>query len=436
MLFTRLYRRSVKDAAESCGEDEDMVSALKLLRGAACAALAALTGGILYYNVSLPDNYLVTGGENLKLGEHIAVRSESIIPENYSFYVQCPQNAAAMSGTLASRTEQLTLFGVFPIKNVNVTEVAEPVVIPCGTPFGIKLMTEGVLVVELTGFDTGDGIISPAREAGIDEGDVIVSISGKPVSGNKDVSRIIEESGGKTLGVELIRSGEHRVVFLKPSKAASDDSYRAGMWVRDSSAGIGTVTFYDPSTGIFAGLGHPVCDTDTGEMLTMSCGEAADVYISGVKKSTAGAPGELIGMFTSDKASGSLLVNSECGVYGKMGSSPTLKSAVPVAMRQEVQTGAAEIYATISGCEPECYSVEIEKIDMGNSTDCRNMVIHVTDERLLDKAGGIVQGMSGSPIIQNGKLVGAVTHVLVRDPTRGYGIFADTMLECAKSAAG
>lgn len=284
MLFTRLYRRSVKDAAESCGEDEDMVSALKLLRGAACAALAALTGGILYYNVSLPDNYLVTGGENLKLGEHIAVRSESIIPENYSFYVQCPQNAAAMSGALASRTEQLTLFGVFPIKNVNVTEVAEPVVIPCGTPFGIKLMTEGVLVVELTGFDTGDGIISPAREAGIDEGDVIVSISGKPVSGNKDVSRIIEESGGKTLGVELIRSGEHRVVFLKPSKAASDDSYRAGMWVRDSSAGIGTVTFYDPSTGIFAGLGHPVCDTDTGEMLTMSCGEAADVYISGVKK--------------------------------------------------------------------------------------------------------------------------------------------------------
>ena len=391
MLFTRLYRRSVKDAAESCGEDEDMVSALKLLRGAACAALAALTGGILYYNVSLPDNYLVTGGENLKLGEHIAVRSESIIPENYSFYLQCPQNAAAMSGALASRTEQLTLFGVFPIKNVNVTEVAEPVVIPCGTPFGIKLMTEGVLVVELTGFDTGDGIISPAREAGIDEGDVIVSISGKPVSGNKDVSRIIEESGGKTLGVELIRSGEYRVVFLKPGKAASDDSYRAGMWVRDSSAGIGTVTFYDPSTGIFAGLGHPVCDTDTGEMLTMSCGEAADVYISGVKKSTAGAPGELIGMFTSDKA---------------------------------------------SGCEPECYSVEIEKIDMGNSIDCRNMVIHVTDERLLDKAGGIVQGMSGSPIIQNGKLVGAVTHVLVRDPTRGYGIFADTMLECAKSAAG
>lgn len=137
-------------------------------------------------------------------------------------------------------------------------------------------------------------------------------------------------------------------------------------------------------------------------------------------------------MFTSDKASGSLLVNSECGVYGKMGSSPTLKSAVPVAMRQEVQAGAAEIYATISGCEPECYSVEIEKIDMGNSTDCRNMVIHVTDERLLDKAGGIVQGMSGSPIIQNGKLVGAVTHVLVRDPTRGYGILPTPCLNVPK----
>ncbi len=409
--------------------------AVKLFRCAVCAALALLTGGIIYYNCVLPDSYIVTGGDSLKISGHIEVCSERIFPENYSVYEGQTCSASSMRKNISARTEQLTLFGIFPIKNVSVTEVEEPVVIPCGTPFGIKLLTEGVLVVELTAFDDGTQVVSPARDAGIKEGDVIVSISGKTVSGNSDVSRIIEESGGRTLGVEIVRENRHRVVFMKPVRSSADNTYKCGMWVRDSSAGIGTVTFYDPKSGIFAGLGHPVCDTDTGDMLTMSCGEAADVYISGVRKSSAGAPGELIGMFTSDKARGSLLVNSSCGIYGRMDSSPLIRSAVPVAMRQEVTVGPAEIYATISGSEPEKYSVRIEKIDLGDFADCRNMVICVTDERLLEKAGGIVQGMSGSPIIQNGKLVGAVTHVLVRDPTRGYGIFADTMLECAQTAA-
>lgn len=412
--------------------------ALKLLCSAACTALAALTGSIIYYNCALPDNYCVARGGSLIINDHIEVRSDRIIPESYDIRASDYTifNASSMKGAVEERTEQLRLFGVFPIKNVNVTEVNEPVVVPCGTPFGIKLLTEGVLVVELTGFDNGGGVTSPAREAGINEGDIIISISGKTVSSNKDVSRIIGESGGKILGVELVRDGESRVVFLKPDKSAADDSYHAGMWVRDSSAGIGTVTFYDPSSKMFAGLGHPVCDSDTGEILTMSSGEAADVYISGIKKSSAGSPGELIGMFTSDKSCGSLVLNTECGIYGYMDKCPIIGSAVPVAMRQEIKTGPAVIYATVDGTTPKEYSVEIEKVDMKASEAGRNMVVRITDERLLDKAGGIVQGMSGSPIIQDGKLVGAVTHVFVRDPTRGYAIFADTMLECAENAAG
>lgn len=412
--------------------------ALKLLCSAACTALAALTGSIIYYNCALPDNYCVAEGGSLIINDHIEVRSDRIIPESYDIRVSDNTifNASSMKGAVAERTEQLRLFGIFPIKNVNVTEVNEPVVVPCGTPFGIKLLTEGVLVVELTGFDNGGGVTSPAREAGINEGDIIISISGKTVSSNKDVSRIIGESGGRTLGVELVRDGESRVVFLKPDKSAADDTYHAGMWVRDSSAGIGTITFYDPSTKMFAGLGHPVCDSDTGEMLTMSSGEAADVYISGIKKSSAGSPGELIGMFTSDKSCGSLVLNSESGIYGYMDKCPSMVSAVPVAMRQEIKTGQAVIYATVDGSSPKEYSVEIEKVDLKASEAGKNMVVRITDERLLDKAGGIVQGMSGSPIIQDGRLVGAVTHVFVRDPTRGYAIFADTMLECAEKAAG
>ncbi|WP_432650523.1 SpoIVB peptidase [Huintestinicola sp.] len=412
--------------------------ALKMFRSAACTALAALTGSIIYYNCALPDNYCVAKGGSLVINDHIEVRSDRIIPESYDICTSgnAIYNASSMKGAVAERTEQLRLFGIFPIKNVNVTEVNEPVVVPCGTPFGIKLLTKGVLVVELTGFDNGGGVASPAREAGINEGDIIISISGKPVSSNKDVSRIIGESGGKTLGVELVRDGESRVVFLKPDKSAADDCYHAGMWVRDSSAGIGTVTFYDPTTKMFAGLGHPVCDSDTGEMLTMSSGEAADVYISGIKKSSAGSPGELIGMFTSDKSCGSLVLNSESGIYGYMDKCPSIACAVPVAMRQEIKTGPAVIYATVDGSSPKEYSVEIEKIDLKGAEAGKNMVVRITDDRLLDKAGGIVQGMSGSPIIQDGRLVGAVTHVFVRDPTRGYAIFADTMLECAENAAG
>lgn len=410
-----------------------MKFALKMLRGIACTALALLTGGIIYYNEILPDSYCVTSGKELSLGNFIEVRAESVLPENYSYYEE-KFAEASFDQNLTRKTEQIRLFGLFPIKNVTVTEVSEPVVIPCGTPFGIKLLTEGVLVVELTGFDNGTGICAPAREAGIDEGDIIVSISGKNVSSNKDVSRIIEESGGKTLGVEIIRDGVSKVVFIKPDKSVTDGCYRAGMWVRDSSAGIGTVTFYDPETDIFAGLGHPVCDTDTGNVLQMSKGEAAEVYISGVKKSSDGAPGELIGMFSSDSSGGCILKNIESGVYGRLEKCPSAEGTIPVAMRQEITEGPAEILTTISGNEPERYSVEIEKIDYTSANGGHDLVIHVTDERLLEKAGGIVQGMSGSPIIQNGKLIGAVTHVLVRDPTRGYGIFADTMLEDSRLA--
>lgn len=399
-----------------------------------CTALTTLMGSIIYYNEKLPDSYYVTSGSELVLNEYIEVHSDSNIPENYVVdNFECYQKTFADINAL-SHTEQLRLFGIFPIKNVTVNEVGEPVVVPCGTPFGIKLQTEGVLVVELTGFDTGDGFSSPAREAGISEGDIILSISGNEISSNKDVSRIIEDSSGQTLGVELIRDGQKRVVFIKPSKAAADGCYRAGMWVRDSSAGIGTVTFYDPATKIFAGLGHPVCDSDTGNMLTMSEGEAAKVIINGVKKSCDGSPGELMGMFASSSAAGRLLLNDVSGVYGQLDECPSYMSAVPVAMRQEIKVGEAEILTTVSGTEPERYSVEIEKISL-DSNDCRNLVVHVTDERLLNDAGGIVQGMSGSPIIQDGKLIGAVTHVLVRDPTRGYGIFADTMLYTAENAA-
>ncbi|MCL2884594.1 MAG: SpoIVB peptidase, partial [Oscillospiraceae bacterium] len=221
---------------------------------------------------------------------------------------------------------------------------------------------------------------------------------------------------------------------LTPVKSVTENRYKAGMWVRDSAAGIGTLTFYVPGTNIFAGLGHAICDTDTGETMPLASGEIVPARIYSIKPGVAGTPGELRGGFEMGSL-GSLTVNGDTGTYGQLTSLPAVHDAVPVAMKQEVKPGAAQILTTIDGTDPVLYDVRIDQVKYSDASPTRNLVITITDPRLLDKTGGIVQGMSGSPILQNGKLVGAVTHVFVNDPTRGYGIFAENMLKTADSVA-
>ena len=218
-----------------------------------------------------------------------------------------------------------------------------------------------------------------------------------------------------------------------PVKAASDEVYRCGIWVRDSSAGIGTVTFYDPSTGVFGGLGHAVCDVDTGGVMPLAEGQVVPVSIHGVQKGEAGTPGELQGSFLTTLSCGELRKNTETGVYGVLNRNPAAgREAIPICLRQEVKEGPVQILTTISGTEPALYDAVIEKVSLGDHTPTKNLILRITDPELLSKTGGIVQGMSGSPILQDGKLAGAVTHVFVNDPTRGYGIFAENMLDAAR----
>lgn len=198
--------------------------------------------------------------------------------------------------------------------------------------------------------------------------------------------------------------------------------------MRDSSAGIGTMTFYDPDSGSFGGLGHPICDTDTGDILPLDSGEAGPVEIFQVTKGTAGNPGMLQGRFTEDAPLGKLLCNNRCGIFGTLYHAPTDAAPVPMGLKQDITTGPAQILCTVSGSEPEAYDIVIEEIDYSGTDSTRNMTICVTDPTLLEITGGIVQGMSGSPILQDGKLIGAVTHVFVDDPTRGYGIFCENMV--------
>ncbi len=372
---------------------------------------------IIYYNNVLPNNYYVTSGSTLKLSE--IIETSSCSAEIYGNRQSSVQKA------------QLKLLGIIPIKTVNIQEVSEPVLIPCGTPFGIKLLTDGVIVVEVSSFESENGIKSPAYEAGIKTGDIIKTINGKKVNSNEEIGKLISESNGEKMKFVIVRNNKEIQVNINPEFCSTDNSYHIGLWVRDSSAGIGTMTFYNPETGVFAGLGHPVCDVDTGEILPLLEGEIVNVNINGVKKGKAGYPGELLGNFISNSAIGTLEINSINGLYGYMSETNVNNKSIPLAMKHEIEIGKAYIYTTIDGNKAEKYEIVIEKIDLNESDDCKNMIIKVVDEKLLEQTGGIVQGMSGSPIIQNDKLVGAITHVFVNNPTKGYAIFAERMYDCS-----
>ncbi len=301
-----------------------------------------------------------------------------------------------------------------------------------GIPFGVKFLTEGVMVVGLGAVKTDKGTVNPAEDAGLRQNDVIVKINGQTVSDAASVSDITEKCGGNTLQIVYSRDGKQASTSLKPALCSEDGKYKTGMYVRDSGAGIGTVTYIVPETLAFGGLGHGICDGETGKLIPMQRGSVVGVTINGVVKGLSGSPGEVKGYFSSGKT-GTLLTNTECGVFGAFASLPdTVKGEpMPVGTREQLKAGKAYILSTLDGTTPQKYEIEISDIRV-SSTSNKCFTVKVTDPALLEKSGGIVQGMSGSPIIQNGKLVGAVTHVLVNDPTAGYGIFIENMLNAAQ----
>lgn len=368
-----------------------------------------------YYTVKLPDNYYVNSSSQLYLSTAFEVKA---VPD--SLLLSASNNAGEK---ITPSHATLKLFGTIPIKDVNITEVDRPLLVPGGTPFGIKLLMDGVMVIETGEVASGE---CPAKDAGIVPGDVILTINDKSISGNSDIKSIIRAEGENPAVVKYRRNGEIQSTVLLASYSTKDNCYQAGMWVRDSSAGIGTITFYNPETGTYGGLGHPICDTDTGEIVPISEGEIVDVQITRVIKGTAGVPGELCGIFTGNKPSGNVTSNMECGVFGDMRKPPSDSPAIPMGFKQEVTIGECEVLCTVIGDIPKKYKAYIEKIDY-SAQSTKNMIVRITDERLLNVTGGIVQGMSGSPIIQNNMLIGAVTHVFVNDPAKGYGIFIENM---------
>lgn len=306
--------------------------------------------------------------------------------------------------------------------DTSAAEVSLPAerLIPGGMAFGVRMQTKGLIVVGITKV----GSRSPAEEADIRVRDVILSIDGKEVNSADEVTDAIGQSGGRPLRVTILRAGKTGIRTLKPEKSA-DGVYKAGIWIRDSTAGIGTVTYIDPESGNFGGLGHGICDADTGDLVPLRTGTATEVTIAGVKKGVKGVPGELKGYLTA-KDEGILYANTEVGVFGKLDTVPASET-IAVAGCGDVREGKAEIRCTLDGNGIGTYQVELSSISRSGG-ETKNFMITVTDPVLLEKTGGIVQGMSGSPVIQNGKLIGAVTHVLITDPKKGYGIFIENML--------
>ena len=303
--------------------------------------------------------------------------------------------------------------------------------IPGGFPFGVKFYTKGVIVVGVSEVESENGFVSPASLAGIRKGDVIICVNGKNIDTVEEIASAVENSDGSEISFEISRNGESFSASLKPEKD-NGGKYRSGMWVRDSTAGIGTVTFINPDTLDFGGLGHGICDTDTGCIMPLSRGSVVNVTVTDIVRGVGGHPGELKGSFGADKT-GRLTLNSPCGVFGTFFSLPEKSSysPLPVGHRSEVAEGKAQIYSCVTEDESKIYEIEITKINP-DSADGKSFVIKVTDPSLIELTGGIIQGMSGSPIIQNGKIIGAVTHVFINDPTKGYGIFIENMLAEAK----
>lgn len=296
--------------------------------------------------------------------------------------------------------------------------------VPVGHTIGIKLFAEGVVVIGLAEVETGSGTLTPGADCGLRVGDVIEEANGQEVESSEQFAALLQCGGRVELNVT--RNGEDLTLAAHPA-LGTDGTWRLGAWIRDSMAGIGTVTFYDPDTGTFGALGHGITDTDTGLLMPLGDGSVMHASVKAVKRGSAGEPGELKGNFDLARDLGELYANTERGVFGSIEDiGLTEEDAVPVAKAGEAKAGPAEILSNVSGDSVEAYSVEILRVLDASGT--QNLLLQVTDQRLIQQTGGIVQGMSGSPILQDGKLVGAVTHVMVNDPARGYGILIENML--------
>lgn len=396
------------------------------------------------YITFLPDHVILFQGEELNLGDMAGIRLEQKSKSSPNLQDIADSEITPVSTGIVDGTTQqvgqlevsLNLFGKIPLKEVTVNVIPKTSVIPLGNAIGLKLYTDGVLVVGMSEIEGEDqNKYKPYQNSGIKEGDRIVQIDDIAITCTADLVNTVNSSKGKELEIKYIRKDSTLQTSIKPTKTNKNE-YKLGLWVRDAAAGVGTATFYDPSSKMFGALGHGILDIDTSELISIAKGELVTTNILSIAKGEKGKPGEIRGSIEGGKEVGDVYRNTGFGIYGKVTNEQYLEidhsKAMEVALREEIKQGKATILCDLQNGKIEEYEIEIQKLYLNNNSNNKSMLIKVTDPKLLEVTGGIIQGMSGSPIIQNGKFCGAVTHVLVNDPTTGYGVFGDMMLKQIK----
>lgn len=383
---------------------------------------------------SMPETIALTVGQaqTLQLGGGLTLRRETgnVAVSSSVDETLRDKGAVDLSCETAGTSEMLLSLWGIPLKKVEVQVSPEKRLIPGGQAIGIALRTDGVLVVGVGELQGGG---SPAMDSGIRAGDVVRRVDGVKIDSAAQLAELIAAAGQRAVEVEYARDGVVATTRLTPGLDGATGTFRMGAWVRDSTAGVGTLSFYDPDSGRYAALGHAITDGDTGQVLTVGEGRILRASVVDVQKGRKGTPGELKGSFLREAVTlGDIQRNSILGIYGKLDSAADnalYPEGLPVGVRTGVHTGAAQILSTVDAGGVRAYDVEITRVNPQSAPAPKSMVLRVTDPDLLEKTGGIVQGMSGSPIIQDGKIIGAVTHVFVSDPTQGYGLYIDWMLD-------
>ena len=376
---------------------------------------------------SLPDTLSIARGQ------------PAVLEAPYPLTLSVAEASASNAETLGEQSKAtISLFGLLPLREVEIDIADDLRLFPGGQAVGVALHTEGVLVV---GTSDLTGAHSPARTAGVKPGDVITEADGKTIASAEELTALVEAYGEVPIPLTIRRGESQLHLTLTPKRDGQSGKVRIGAWVRDSTAGVGTLSFYGevrPGEGLrYGALGHAITDTDTQQILTVSAGEIMLADVVDVRKGQSGVPGELKGSFLrEDRVMGTISRNSVFGIYGGMTDPPAhplYPEGLPIGRKDAVHTGKASILSTVDAEGMREYEVEIVEVNRQSAPAQRSLVLKVTDEELLQKTGGIVQGMSGSPILQDGRLVGAVTHVFVNDPTMGYGLYIEWMLEAGSS---
>lgn len=385
-----------------------------------------------YYQNSIPDKIRIKAGTSEEI--HLKIPASGVVhaaEDTEDTIVSLNEPITIVAGTQMDSYElSLKLFGVLPLKKIDIEVINDEMLIPVGMPIGIYLKTQGALVIDTGSFSGVDGTKYAPSQYKLQAGDYLIAMDGVAVNGKRQIQEYVEQGQGEEIIFQVQRKEEVIQIKVTPEKD-EEGSYKIGVWLRDSAQGIGTMTYID-SENHFGALGHGINDMDTGELLNLGSGLLYETEIVAIQKGEKGTPGELTGIiiYQPENVSGVIVNNTLEGIYGITSeevSNTITQTALPVGLRQEVELGTAQIYCDVDG-EAKHYDVEIMQISL-NAAVNRQISFKVTDEELIEKTGGIVQGMSGAPIIQNGKFIGAVTHVLVDDPTRGYGIFIEDMLE-------